>query len=152
MTMGCRSVNTGRGGIMCSPGSDRTDWTAKNWDSTCTQPQLRQPRIVVWLYCAFVYIGKPVLPKILQSSRFICKQPGLYIYRISANSFLGNYSIYEVKDGHNVETIWKFPHFPLMKMNSFHRNYPGNTVLNSWHIRFTELRPYWKNSDILFSR
>ena len=27
------------------------------------------------------------------------------IYRISANSFLGNYSINEVKDGHNVETI-----------------------------------------------
>ena len=39
------------------------------------------------------------------------------------NSFNGNYSIYEVKKCHNVETIWKFPHFPLSKKNSFHKNY-----------------------------
>jgi hypothetical protein len=55
-------------------------------------------------------------------------------YRISGNSFLpwivspfnsfrGNYSIYEVKNYHNAETIWKFPHFTLSKKNSFRGNY-----------------------------
>ena len=44
-------------------------------------------------------------------------------YRISANSFRGNYSIYEVKNCHNAETIWKFPHFLLSKKNSFRGNY-----------------------------
>ena len=42
------------------------------------------------------------------------------------NSFRGNYSIYEVKNCHNAETIWKFPHFPhfpLTKNNSFRGNY-----------------------------
>ena len=55
-------------------------------------------------------------------------------YRTSANSFLpwivfplqsfrGNYSIYEVKNCHNAETIWKFPHFLLSEKNCFHGNY-----------------------------
>ena len=39
------------------------------------------------------------------------------------NNFRGNYSIYEVKDCHNAETIWKFPHFSLSKENSFLGNY-----------------------------
>ena len=39
------------------------------------------------------------------------------------NSFRSNYSIYEVKNCHNAETIWKFPHFPLSKKNSFNGNY-----------------------------
>ena len=51
------------------------------------------------------------------------KQPKSNNYRISANSFRGNYSIYEVKKCHNAETIWKFPHFPLSKKNSFRGNY-----------------------------
>ena len=48
-------------------------------------------------------------------------------YHISANSFLPwivspHFSIYEVKNCHNTETIWKFPHFPLSKKNSFRGN------------------------------
>ena len=34
------------------------------------------------------------------------------------NSVRGNYSIYEVKNCHNAETIWKFPQFPLSKKNN----------------------------------
>jgi hypothetical protein len=48
------------------------------------------------------------------------------LYRISANnfnSFRRNYSIYEVKNCPNAETIRKFPHFPLSKKNSFRGNY-----------------------------
>ena len=41
----------------------------------------------------------------------------------SFNSFRGNYSKYEVKNCHNAETIWKFPHFWLSKKNSFQGNY-----------------------------
>ena len=36
--------------------------------------------------------------------------------------FRGNYSIYEVKNYHNAETIRKFPHFTLSKKNSFRGN------------------------------
>ena len=39
------------------------------------------------------------------------------------NSFSSNYSIYEVKNCYNEETIWKFPHFLLSKKNSFRGNY-----------------------------
>ena len=39
------------------------------------------------------------------------------------NSFPNNYSIHEVKNCQNAETIWKFPHFPLSKKNSFRGNY-----------------------------
>ena len=39
------------------------------------------------------------------------------------NSFSNNYSIYEVKNCQNAETILKFPHFPISKKNSFCGNY-----------------------------
>ena len=48
------------------------------------------------------------------------------------NIFRSNYSIYEVKNCHNVETIWKFQHFLLSKKNNFRRNYSrkyGNLFL-----------------------
>ena len=35
------------------------------------------------------------------------------------NSFRNNYSTHEVKNRHNAEIIWKFPHFPLSTKNSF---------------------------------
>ena len=64
-------------------------------------------------------------------------------YSISANSFLpwivspfnsfrGNYSIYEVKNYLNAETIWKIPHFPLLKKNSFRGNYSRKYGKSCW--------------------
>ena len=38
-------------------------------------------------------------------------------------SFCGSYSIYELRNCHNAETIWKYSRFPLSKKNSFWRNY-----------------------------
>ena len=38
-------------------------------------------------------------------------------------SFRGNYSIYQLKNCHNAETIRQFPHFLLSKKNSFRGNY-----------------------------
>ena len=46
------------------------------------------------------------------------------------NSFRNNYSIYEVKNCHNAETIWKYPHFPLSKKNSFRETIRRNTVFS----------------------
>ena len=64
----------------------------------------------------------------------------VFKYRISANSFLpgivspfnnflGNYSIYEVKKNATMRRLWKFPHFPLSKKNSYPRNIRKNTVV-----------------------
>ena len=66
-----------------------------------------------------------LLPKFISKQKWL-HGPGIWVYRISANSFIpwivsplnsfhGNYSIYEVKNCHNAETIWKFPHFPLLR-------------------------------------
>ena len=42
----------------------------------------------------------------------------------------------EVSHCHNAETIWKFPHFPLSKKNSFRGNYSRKygTWKFFWHI------------------
>ena len=48
-------------------------------------------------------------------------------YRISTNSFRGNYSIYEVKNCH-AETIRKFLHFTLSKKIVSAETIRGNTV------------------------
>jgi hypothetical protein len=48
------------------------------------------------------------------------------------NSFRGNYSIYEVKNCHNAETIWKFPHFQLSKKSTFRGNYTWKYGKKNW--------------------
>ena len=84
----------------------------------------------------------------------------LYNYRISTNSFLpwvvsplnsfhGNYSIYEVKNCHNAETIWKFSHFTLSKKNSYSRkygNYFGMEILWNKLVMLTHVS--WTNMKI----
>ena len=63
------------------------------------------------------------------------------------NSFRGNYSIYEVKNYHNAETIWKFLHFPLSKNNSFHGNYTRKYGISKGV--FGLLWTTWVHKDIL---
>ena len=58
------------------------------------------------------------------------------------NSFLGNYSIHEVKNCHNAEIIWKFSYFPLSKKKSVRRNYSqkyGNS--ESWYVKRVQCVP-----------
>ena len=67
------------------------------------------------------------------------------VYCISANSFLpwivppfnsfrGNYSVYEVKNCRNAESIWKILHFSLSKKNIFCRNYSRTYGIQVYHV------------------
>ena len=49
------------------------------------------------------------------------------------NSFCGNFSIYEVKNCHNVEIIEKFHIFQFQKRNCFCGNYSQNKVYTLQH-------------------
>ena len=55
------------------------------------------------------------------------------------HNFQGNYSIYEVKNCHNAETIRQFPHFLLSKKNSF--RFRENTVNKSSIHLYVPLTP-----------
>ena len=49
------------------------------------------------------------------------------------SSFRSNYSIHEVKNCHNAETVSKFPHFLPSKKNSFHGNYSRKYGMCNMH-------------------
>ena len=90
------------------------------------------------MYCdLWPYVLWPLdfqIQKRIVSAETIWGNTVIFSYCISTNSFLpsivspfnsfrGNYSIHEVKNCHNAETIWNFPHFPLSKKTSFCGNY-----------------------------
>ena len=64
--------------------------------------------------------------KYIAALKFVCKSIALLRSNLDWNS---NYSIYEIENCYNAESIWKFPHFTLSKKKVSVETICGNTVL-----------------------
>ena len=74
--------------------------------------------------------------------------------------FPRNDSIYEVKNCHNTETIWKFPHFSHSKKNIFRGNYSRKygisiiamqTHMGRNNVAISKIKSLWSETIYIFS-